>query len=100
MDAERDVEKYFRNQIAKHGGLALKFESPGFIGVPDRLCLFPGGVIEFVEMKRSGGKLTPWQIRAHEIFTKFGVNVHTVYSRDDVDKFIQELRHVRDTKSS
>jgi hypothetical protein len=25
------------------GGIALKFTSPGFVGVPDRLVLMPGG---------------------------------------------------------
>lgn len=39
------------------GGLCLKWTCPGHRGVPDRMILFPGGIIAFVELKRPGAKV-------------------------------------------
>ncbi len=51
---EKDVEKKLRTWL-KHvvkGALCLKFVSPGYTGVPDRIILLPGGRIVFAELKR------------------------------------------------
>ena len=48
---ENVVEKKPLRRLKKRGGLAVKFVSPGFNGVPDRLVLFPGGKMAFVELK-------------------------------------------------
>lgn len=45
------------------GGLAPKFTSPGFDGVPDRLILLPGGKVAFIELKAPGKTLRPLQVR-------------------------------------
>ncbi len=39
---EKYVEKKLIQAVRRSGGLALKFVSPGFNGVPDRLLLLPG----------------------------------------------------------
>ena len=39
------------------GGVCLKWTCPGHRGVPDRMILFPGGIIAFVELKRPGAKV-------------------------------------------
>ncbi len=41
--------------------MCLKFTSPGFTGVPDRLVLMPGGKVWFCEMKSTGWKMTDRQ---------------------------------------
>lgn len=53
---EKDVEKKLRKVIELHGGLCLKWVCPGWLGVPDRICLLPGGTVIFVELKRPDGK--------------------------------------------
>ena len=40
---EKTIEQKFRAAVKAAGGLAVKFASPGFDGVPDRLALLPGG---------------------------------------------------------
>ncbi len=52
---EKDIEKALRRMISRHGGLCLKWVCPGFAGVPDRICLLPGGHLIFVELKRPQG---------------------------------------------
>jgi transposase len=42
---ERDIEQALIKSVRKAGGLCLKFVSPGWSGVPDRLCLWPGGKV-------------------------------------------------------
>ena len=49
---ESEVEKKLKTRVQKElNGLALKFVSPGFNGVPDRIILVPYGRIYFVETK-------------------------------------------------
>ena len=51
---ERIIESKLTRATKAMGGLALKFISPGYDGVPDRIVLFPGGRIAFVEVKGPG----------------------------------------------
>lgn len=51
---ESVIERKFTLEVKKRGGLAVKFVSPGFDGVPDRLVFFPGGRLAFVELKAPG----------------------------------------------
>lgn len=45
---EKIIEHKLLMEVKKIGGLALKFVSPGFDGVPDRIVLLHGGKIGFV----------------------------------------------------
>lgn len=54
---EKTVEAALRKAVEDEGGLCLKWVCPGHTGVPDRIILFPGGVIAFVELKRPGAKV-------------------------------------------
>lgn len=49
---EKDIERHLRDGVRAMGGLCLKFVTPGFTGVPDRIILLKGGVIAFAETKR------------------------------------------------
>lgn len=85
---ERDIEAYFRKQVAKKGGLALKFVSPTFTGVPDRIVFWKTGYIEFVELKAPGRKPTERQRRVHALFETLGHKVTVLDSHIAVDQWI------------
>lgn len=53
---EKEIERKLKTMIERHGGLCLKWVCPGWLGVPDRICLLPGGRVIFVELKRPDGK--------------------------------------------
>jgi hypothetical protein len=53
---EKEIEQKLKKMIERHGGLCLKWVCPGWLGVPDRICLLPGGTVIFVELKRPDGK--------------------------------------------
>ena len=54
------LESYYENKLRTgvqklgNGVRCLKFESPGFSGVPDRIILLPGAKVIVVEMKSPG----------------------------------------------
>lgn len=54
---EKSIENVLRKAVEDEGGVCLKWTCPGHRGVPDRMILFPGGVIAFVELKRPGAKV-------------------------------------------
>lgn len=59
---EKDIEAKLVALIRRRGGLCLKWVCPGWAGVPDRICLLPGGRVVFVELKRpKGGVLSSRQ---------------------------------------
>ncbi len=53
---ESELENYVVNKTKRAGGKAFKWVCPGQTGVPDRICIFPGGKIIFIELKRPGLK--------------------------------------------
>ena len=91
MDRERDVEKYLRERVKAAGGTAYKFVSPGNDGVPDRVCVFPGGRICFVELKAEGGGLTPLQRRQIHRLKELGCAVFVARGKGMVDEFIERM---------
>ena len=97
--AERDLERRLRDQLRRAGCLPLKFESPGYTGVPDRIVLIPGGVIVFVEMKAPGEKERPRQRYVQGLLRRLGFTVFSaVDSRekiDDVVRFCREAMNER-----
>ena len=54
---EKSIENVLRKAVEDEGGVCLKWTCPGHRGVPDRMILFPGGIIAFVELKRPGAKI-------------------------------------------
>lgn len=59
---EKDIETKLRQMVERHGGKCLKWVCPGWVGVPDRIVLLPGGRALFVETKRpKGGRIEPMQ---------------------------------------
>lgn len=87
---ERDVEAYLRERVRKAGGTAYKFESPGTAGVPDRLVVFPGGRVQFVELKAPGAKPTALQEAQIRRLRVLGCTVDVLDSKDAVDAWMGE----------
>ena len=88
---ESTVEGYLRKKVRAAGGKCYKFICPGHIGAPDRICIFPGGRIFFVETKAPGGKPRPAQLAFHRELAAIGVTVRVIDTRDKVIAFIKEV---------
>jgi len=89
-------EKYIEQKLIKAvkaaGGLALKFMSPGYNGVPDRLILLPGGIVAFAEIKASGSKPRPLQDRRHEMLRQLGFKVYVIDDESQIGGMLDEIR--------
>jgi len=77
---EKEIEKKLTLEAKKRGGLAVKFVSPGFDGMPDRIVLMPEGKIAFVEVKTSGKRPRPLQMARHKLLRALG---YLVFVLDD-----------------
>ncbi|MBP3038077.1 VRR-NUC domain-containing protein [Bacillaceae bacterium Marseille-Q3522] len=88
---ERDIEQYLRAEVKKAGGKAYKWESPGNDGVPDRIVIFPGNRIYFIELKAPGKKPRPLQLKKINELLAFSCEVEVIDSRELVDEFVRRV---------
>ena len=84
---ERDIEAYLVKRCKEIGALCDKFCSPQRRSVPDRLITF-GGRVLFVELKATGKRPTPAQVRDHERRRASGAEVVWLDSVGGVDEVI------------
>lgn len=88
---EANVEKYLIKYVKAKGGLCLKFLSASMRGVPDRIVILPQGKIFFVELKSTGKKPRPEQLRVHKLFKSLGARVFTADSKETVRSVVNEV---------
>ena len=95
---ERTVEQKLARAVRQSGGLALKFISPGFNGVPDRLLLFMGSQVAFCEVKAPGQKPRPLQVHRMEQLRALGFRVYVVDSEEGIREMLEDMK--KDTSRS
>lgn len=89
---ESTIERNLVTEVKKRGGLAVKFVSPGFNGVPDRLVLFPDGVLAFVELKAPGKNLRPLQeLRTRQLIA-LGFRVYCIDSKEMIGGVLDAIQ--------
>lgn len=88
---EKTIEQKLVKAVKVMGGIAPKFTSPSFDGMPDRLVLLPLGKIAFIEVKRHGEKPRPLQESRHGLLRQLGFKV---YALDDSGQIQQVLREI------
>ena len=89
---EKQIERKLREQARLRDGLALKFTSPGFDGVPDRLLLFPGGRAAFAEIKTTGKKPRPLQMSRKRQLEGLGFKVFIINRSEQIGGVIDEIQ--------
>ena len=89
---EKTLEHKFVTEVKRVGGLALKFVSPGFDGVPDRLVLLPGGRLGFVEVKAPGKRPCPLQLARHRLLRRLGFKVYVLDDERQIGGIIRDIR--------
>src|SRR5699024_129041 len=89
---ERQIEQNLAKAVKAAGGIAPKFTSPGFAGMPDRLVLMPGGHIGFVEVKAPGEKPRPLQLSRHRLLRQLGFQVYVLDDEKQIGGIIDEIQ--------
>lgn len=85
---ERSLESSLVRKAKLAGGVALKWVSPGTVGVPDRIVFLPGGRVVFVEMKAPGKWLTPIQEHVATKLSALGAEVRCISSVEELNEFL------------
>lgn len=88
---EKIVEEHLVKAIRLMGGLAPKFVSPGFDGVPDRLLLLPNSRMAFAELKAPGKQLRPLQKRRKRQLEALGFRVFVIDNTDQIGGVLDDL---------
>ena len=89
---EKQIENKLSSEVKKAGGIALKFVSPGFNGMPDRLVLLPDGHIAFAEIKAPGKKPRPLQLSRHRLLRRLGFRVYVIDDSEQIGGMLDEVR--------
>ena len=89
---EKQIERKLTIAAKNMGGMAPKFTSPGFDGMPDRIVLLPGGHIAFVEVKAMGCKPRPLQLARHRLLRGLGFKVYVLDHEQQIGGILDEIR--------
>ena len=92
---EKIIEQKLTLMVKRQGGIAVKFVSPSFAGMPDRLVLLPDGLIAFVELKAPGKRPRPLQEARHRLLRSLGFNVYVIDKPELIGGMLDELQAAR-----
>ena len=88
---EKTLERKLTEAVKEMGGIAPKFISPGFDGMPDRLVLLPDGKCGFVEVKRQGEEPRPLQESRHGMLRRLGYKVFVLDDAEQIGGVLREI---------
>ena len=92
---EKIIEQKLIQAARQRGGIALKFVSPAYSGMPDRLVLMPGARVGFVEVKAPGTKPRPLQVSRHAFLRQLGFQVYVLDDPAAITRVLNEIGGVR-----
>lgn len=85
---EDAIEDVLLSEMRKRGGMSFKIV-PVVAGLPDRMVVWPWGVVELVELKTTTGDLRPAQRVMHRRLAKRGVTVPVLYGSEEVRTWVR-----------
>lgn len=91
VDSEKVVERKLVELVKINGGMCIKLLCDQLIGLPDRMCLFPGHKIVFVELKTTGRKPKRIQVYMHNKLRALGFRVEVIDTVESVINFVDDI---------
>lgn len=91
LSSEKIIERKLVEAVKKKGGMCIKLIPSLLIGLPDRLCLFPKGIVAFVEVKSTGIKPRPSQVYLHNKLRILGFRVEVIDTVEGVINFVEDI---------
>lgn len=93
--SEKAIEQYLTGSVKNLGGICLKYTNPGMVGFPDRVCLLPGGITLWVELKSKGQQLRTMQRIRISQMQRLGHTVTVCKSKEDIDRMLEPYKASR-----
>lgn len=92
VESEKLLEKKLKDGVEKMGGWCVKLLSTHLTGLPDRICLLPGGVLFFAEIKTTKKKAKKIQILVHHKIRKLGFEVYLIDTSVQINEILKEFK--------
>ena len=92
---EKEIEAAVKRYAESRGWLTRKWTSPNHAFVPDQIFIAPGGIVIFVEFKRTGAKPTAGQEREHIRLRQQGCLVYVVDSVEMGKQIVDRVGEVK-----
>lgn len=89
---EGEIERRLSAGVRALGGASYKFVSPGNSGVPDRIVIFPGGRVEFVEVKAEDGRLRHAQMMQLTKLKDLGCHISVLCGMQEACDYLSERK--------
>ena len=88
--SERSLERYLAERVTELGGLCMKYHNPSHIGFPDRICILPGGITKWVELKSTGRTARPIQQIRIDQLERLGHYARVCDSREAIEEVLRD----------
>ena len=92
VESEKLLEKKLKDGVESLGGWCIKLLSTHLTGLPDRICLLPGGVLFFAEIKTTKKKAKKIQILVHHKIRKLGFDVHLIDTSVQINQILETVK--------
>jgi hypothetical protein len=89
IESEKALDKKLSAELKKIGGWSIKLITAHISGLPDRLCLLPGGRLFFAEIKTTGKKPRKIQLSIQNKLITMGFEVYVIDNSELIKKLIQ-----------
>lgn len=90
IESEKVLDRKLSKRVADTGGWSIKLLTLHITGLPDRLCLLPGGRLFFAEIKTTGEKPKRVQNYVIDKLRALGFRVVVIDSTDSLDQIMTE----------
>lgn len=90
IESEKDLERKLNQGVKKLLGLTFKFVPLFVAGIPDRICLLPGGRIFFAEIKTTKQKPKKLQLFWHAKLRKLGFRVEIIDTSEQIENILKD----------
>ena len=90
IESEKLLERKLREGIQKLEGWAIKLVAAHITGLPDRLCLLPGGRLFFAEIKTTKQKPKKIQAYVHQKLIKMGFRVEVIDTSNQIQQILKD----------
>lgn len=91
ITSEKVIERKLVELVKLNNGMCIKLLCDQLIGLPDRMCLFPGHKIVFVELKTTGQKPKRIQTCMHNKLRALGFRVEVIDTVESVINFVDDI---------